>query len=118
MNLQKNLKDCAFCNVNANGGGREVKKPYREALVDAPKKMKKIINNVPSQEIIIITCTDIYAKLKGEWKEQNIGIFSDGIQYDNGNKEYFCCHIGEKTVFVYEMYHPSRRRIKLLDICK
>ena len=116
LNLKKKLINCAFCNVNANGGGSEVKKPYKEALKNAHNKMERIINCIPSQEVTIITCRDIYAKLKASWKEMNMEIYNTGIKYDNGDKEYFFCQIGSKRVFVYEMYHPSRRRIKLLDI--
>lgn len=62
IGIEEDLKKVAFCNnVNSKGGGDSVssKSEYKEALKNAPNKLKAIISSMRKNKIVVCTCSDI-----------------------------------------------------------
>ena len=107
LGKENDLSNVIFCNVNAAGGKSKVGAEYKQALLQAPEKLKNIILSVKGNDVVLCTCMDIYEKLKFDWEGEERA--SGGITYTNGKSlPWFQCEIGTKKVTVYGILHPSR----------
>lgn len=105
---EKQLCDTVYCNVHAEMGKNSASGEYEQALEKADKKLYCIINEMEKEELIVFTCIDIYNRLKKAWKIDKE--YSTGLKYRKKDKSlpWFQCTIGNRSVKVYEILHPSR----------
>lgn len=108
--VKYNLNDSAYMNLRPDGGESTESIKYEKLLKELSNQHErwKIIESLSPK--IIFTCKKNYEKLKTIMNCENKDIDS-GIKYKNKALRYFESKINGKDCAVYEIYHPSCRRV-------
>ncbi len=100
----KTLFNCAFDNINPNGGKSGVGDEY--GSLNKAKRALSIIDEIKPK--YVFTCLDIYHAIKQYLIDSHIDYIEskDGIVYKRGRKNKIEFNYSNRKIELFQIYHP------------